>query len=73
MTIDNVNGVMSSDKPTENHHPTLQFPSALQSFLASFSSLFWLSSTIPSNLITNSRQLFSMKVLKLTVDYMLSR
>ncbi len=36
----NVKGVTCSDKPTKNHPPTLQLPSALQSFLASFSSLF---------------------------------
>ena len=73
MTIGNVKGVTSSDEPTENHHLTLQFPSALQSFLESFSSLFWFSSTIPSNLISNCRQLFPMKTLKLTQDYILSR
>ncbi len=43
MTLCNVKGVPGSDEPTENYHPTLQFPSALRSILASFSSLFWFS------------------------------
>lgn len=34
-------GVPLSDESTENYHPTLQFPSALQSIVASFSSFFW--------------------------------
>ncbi len=33
----NVKGVIWVDKPTENYHPI----SALQSFLMSFSSMFW--------------------------------
>ena len=40
MAASNVRGDARSDEPTENYHPTLQFPSALWSFIASFSSLF---------------------------------
>ncbi len=29
MTLCNVKGVARSDEPTEDHHPTLQFPSAM--------------------------------------------
>lgn len=36
----NVQHITQSDEPTENCHSTLQFPSALQSIVASFSSLF---------------------------------
>ncbi len=43
ITICNVGGVAHSDKPTENYHLALQFPSAPWSFSASFSSLFWFS------------------------------
>ncbi len=32
-------GVAPSDGPTDNYHPTLQFPSVLWSFLASFAVL----------------------------------
>ncbi len=39
-----VKGIAHSGKPTQNYHLTPQFPSALQSLLASFSSLFWFSS-----------------------------
>ncbi len=39
-----VKGVACSDKITEYYHLTLQFPSVLQSVLASFSSLFWFNS-----------------------------
>ena len=31
----------SSDEATENYHPTLQFQLIPQSFLSSYSSLFW--------------------------------
>lgn len=41
MTACNVKGITHTEKPTENYHQTLQFLSALQSVLASFSSLFW--------------------------------
>ncbi len=37
---DNVNGVACSDEPTENYSLNLQRPSALRSFIVSFSSLF---------------------------------
>lgn len=45
MTVWNVTGVVHSDKPTEEKLiiSWLQFPSALRSFIASFSSLFWFS------------------------------
>lgn len=36
-----VSDVARGDKPRENDQLTLQFPSALQSFVAFFSSLFW--------------------------------
>ncbi len=36
----NVKGVTSSDGHAQNYHSNLQLPSALQSFIASFSSLF---------------------------------
>lgn len=36
-----------SDNPTENNYPTLQFPSALLSILASFSLLFWFFQLLP--------------------------
>ena len=36
-----VKGVAYSAKLSENYLPTLQLPSALQSILVSFSSLFW--------------------------------
>ncbi len=45
MTMCNVRGVAYSDEPTENYHPILQFPSTLQSFIASFKLIvlvFWL-------------------------------
>ncbi len=41
MTTCNVKGITHNDEPAENYHPTLQIPSALQSFLASFCSSFW--------------------------------
>lgn len=37
----NVKVVTCSYEPTENYHATLQFPSAPQSVLVPFSSLFW--------------------------------
>lgn len=37
---DNVKGVLYNDEPMENHHLTPQFPLALQSIEASFSSFF---------------------------------
>lgn len=40
MTTCNVKGVTHTDKTTETYHQTLQFPPALWSTLASFSSLF---------------------------------
>ncbi len=43
MAMCNVKGVAHISEPTENYHQTLQFPSALQSVLASLSLLFWLS------------------------------
>ncbi len=42
MTMCNVKGLVCSGQPTENyHHLSLQSPSPLQSFLVSFSTLFW--------------------------------
>lgn len=35
-----VKGVARTDKHTESYHPTQQFPAAVQSFVAAFSSLF---------------------------------
>ncbi len=40
---DYVKGVTHSDGPTENDHPTLQLPSAPQSFITDFIPLFWFS------------------------------
>ncbi len=45
ITTCNEKGVSHCDEPTENYHQTLQSPSALQSFMASFSSLFQFSGT----------------------------
>lgn len=42
MTACNVKGVPRSDDPTENYHPSQQFSSDVQNFLASLNSLFWL-------------------------------
>lgn len=41
VTMNNVNRVAHSDKPKENYHRALQFPSAIQSPLVSLGSLFW--------------------------------
>lgn len=43
MTTCNVKGLARNDESTENSHLTLQFPSALQNIVVSFSSLFWFS------------------------------
>ncbi len=53
----NMAGVTHSDEPTGNYHPTLQFPSSLQSVLVSFSSwfttlLFWFTLTALINLVS---------------------
>lgn len=42
MMMCNVKGVAHNVEPTENYHPTLQFPSPLCSISVSFSVLFWI-------------------------------
>lgn len=50
------------DKPRENYHPTLQFPSALWSISAPFSTLFWFYEVLFQSLCLH-QQLFSDAVL----------
>ncbi len=72
MTVCDVKEVTHSDAPTKNYHPNLQFPLALQSFLAilwlivlillSATLLFWFTLAALISLVSScSRQLFSPK------------
>lgn len=61
ITMCNLKGVTFSYKPTETHHLTLQFPSALQRFNASQLVILVIQPTTPITLILSSRQLFSAK------------
>lgn len=58
-----------SDNPTENNHPALQFPSALQSILASFSLLFCFFQLLPliNSLVSSKCKGLPFRTLKLGV------
>lgn len=56
MTVCNVEGVTRSDNPRGNYYLILQLPSDLQSFLETFSSLFWFA--LVCIVSSSSRQLF---------------
>lgn len=41
MSMCNVKGVTHNEEPTQNYHRMLKVHSAIESFIASFSTLFW--------------------------------
>ncbi len=64
MSTCNVKEVARSNKPTDNYRPTLQFPSALRSFIASFGSLLWFTLTALIGFVCiSNRELFNQEVL----------